>query len=80
MKTETLDTTNCQKVVELVHMAFREGLIEEGETWKLVVLIQKGDDEFWEIGIVDVLWKTVVVILNPHLGVHINLHEVLHGF
>ena len=49
-------------------------------TWKAVVLIPKGGRNFQLIGLVEVLLKAVMVILNFRLGAAINLHDVLHGF
>ena len=36
----------------------------EYATWKAVVLIPKGGGEYRGIGLVEVVWKEVVVILN----------------
>ena len=44
------------------------------------MLIPKGCGDFQRIGIVEVMCKTVVVVLNCCLGVAIDLHNILHGF
>ena len=45
----------------------------------MVVLIKKGEADFWGIGIIEVLWKKVVVILKLHLGASITPPNVLYG-
>ena len=80
MEIETLETSNWRKVVELIHTAFRDGRLAEEATWQALVLIPKGGGDFYIIGLVEVLCKTVAAILNCHLGAAINLHNMLHGF
>ena len=41
--------------------------------------LPKGKGEFRGIGLVEVIWKLLSLILHRRLAV-INLHEVLHGF
>ena len=43
------------------------------------MLIPKGGSDFQGYRIVEVLWKTVVVILNFQFDVAITLHSVLNG-
>ena len=43
-------------------------------------MIPKLGEDFWGIGLVEVLFKMVVVILNLCLGASITLHDVLHNF
>ena len=45
-----------------------------------VVLIPKGKGDYRGIGLVEVMWKVVAVILNRRLTSSITLHDVLHGF
>ena len=47
---------------------------------KTVVLIRKCKREFWDIGIVEVLCKTVASLLNQQLTVEIRYHDALHDF
>ena len=42
---EPSDLSQCNKVVELVWVDFREGRISEESVWKAVVLIPKGSEE-----------------------------------
>ena len=67
------------KVVELTQMAFRDGNLAEEATWLTVVLIPKGKGEFRGIGLVEVIWKLLTLILHRRLTT-IKLHDVLHGF
>ena len=43
---------------------FREGKLVEEATWQAVVLIPKGKKDYRGIGLVEVMWKVVAVILN----------------
>ena len=52
----------------------------EEATWQAVVLIPKGKGDYRGIGLVEVMWKVVAVILNRRLTSSITFHDVLHGF
>ena len=67
-------------MVEITQTEFREGNLAEEATWQTVVLIPKGKREFMGIGLVEVTWKVVAVILHRRLTTEIKLHEMLHGF
>ena len=67
------------KVVELTQMAFREGKLSEEATWQAMVMIPKVKGEFRGIGLVEVVWKLLTLILHCQLAA-IKLHDVLHGF
>ena len=69
-----------ERVVELVQTSFRDGDLAEEATWQAVVLIPKGKGDYWGIGLVEVMWKVVAVILNCRLTSSITFHDVLHGF
>ena len=68
------------KVVDLTQTAFQDGTLAEEATWQTVVLIPKGKGEFREIGLVEVIWKLLTIILHRRLTTGIKLHDVLHGF
>ena len=68
-----------EKVVELTQTAFREGKLAEEATWQAMVMVPKRKGEFWGIGLVEVIWKLLSLILHRRLAA-IQLHEVLHGF
>ena len=44
-----------------------------------MVLIPKGGGDYYVIGLVEVVWKVVTVILNFCLTTSIDFHVVLHG-
>ena len=67
-------------MVEITQTAFRDGKLAEEATWQTVVLIPKGKREFRGIGLVEVTWKVVAVILHRRLTAGIKLHDALHGF
>ena len=67
-------------MVELVQTAFREGELAEESTWQAVVLIPKGEKDYRGIGLVEVMWKVVAVILNCRFTSSITYHDALHGF
>ena len=48
--------------------------------WQVVVLITKGGKEYRGIGLVEVMCKVVVEILNQRLTASITSHEFLHRF
>ena len=52
----------------------------EEATWQAVVLIPKGRMEYHSIGLVKVVWKVVVVIINRRLTASITYHDFLHVF
>ena len=52
----------------------------EEATWQAVVLIQKGGSKYRGIGLVEVVWKAVAVILNRCFTASITYHNSLHGF
>ena len=66
-------------MVELIQTAFRDGDLAEEATWQAVVLIPKGKGDYRGIGLVEVMWKLVVVILNRRFTSSITFHDVLHG-
>ena len=76
---ETLDLFHWQKVLQLIHAAFREVWLTEETMWQAVVLIPKGGGDHYSIGLVEVVWKVGTVILNRRLTISIGFHGVLHG-
>ena len=68
------------RVVELIQTAFRDGKLAEEATWQAVVLILKVKGDYRGIGLVEVMWKVVPVILTRRLTSSITFHNVLHGF
>ena len=79
-KDDKTGAENWAWVVDLVQTAFWEGDLLEGSTRKAVVLIPKGKGDYRGIGLVEVIWKVVAVILNRRFTSSITFHDVLHGF
>ena len=52
----------------------------EEAAWQDVVLIPKKGGDYRGIGLVEVMWKTVAVILDHCFTVSITYQEPLHGF
>ena len=67
-------------VVELVHTAFQDRFLAEEATCQAVLLILKRVDEYPGIGIMEMVWKAVAVILNRLFTSSITYHNSLHGF
>ena len=54
-----------EKVVAIIHAAFREGELAAPCTWQMVVIIPQGrGTNFRGIGLVDLLWKIISGIIN----------------
>ena len=68
------------KVVEMTQTAFRDRKLAEEAAWQTVVMIPKGKGEFREIGLVEVTWKVMAVIIHRQLTTGLQLHDALHGF
>ena len=74
------DTNNWQKFVAIMQEMFRDGTMDGECMWKTVTLIPKGKRKFWGIGLVEVLWKYFVRLLNRRITSAIKYHDVLHKF
>ena len=72
--------TKREMVVKLVQTAFQYGFLAEEATWQAVVLIPKGGGDYRSIGLVEVVRKAVVVIINRGFTTSITYHDSLHGF
>ena len=78
-KDDKAGAENWAGVVDLVQTEFWEGDLAEESTWQAVVLIPKGKKDYRGIGLVEVMWKVVAVILNRRFTSSITYHDVLHG-
>ena len=50
-----------------------------GTAGDLVEGISEGKTDYWDIGLVEVMWKVVAAILNRRLTASITFHDFLHG-
>ena len=66
--------------MQLVQVMFGGGNVPGEVAWSTMVLILKEKGGYWEIGMVEVLWKLCLVVVNFHLKSSIVLHDALHGF
>ena len=48
--------------------------------WTTKFLIPKGSGEYREIGMVDIIWKVCMSIVNSGIRSYIVIHNNLHGF
>ena len=80
MGTEPLDMPNWQNVVALIQADLREGHLAEEAMCQAVVLITKRGGDYYGIGLIEVVRKVVMVIINFRLSNNISFHDVLHGF
>ena len=74
------DATNWLKAVAIVQAAFQDGTLAKECTCKIVILITKRKGYLRGIGIVKVLWKATVRLLNRCLMAAISFHDTLHMF
>jgi hypothetical protein len=74
------DDTLWQKLVYLIQHAFETGEIPDAMAWSVMVLLPKGGGDFRGIGLVEVIWKVVAIIINERFKSTISFHDTLHGF
>ena len=73
--------TNWQKVVAIVQVAFRDRTLAKESTWQGLILIPKGGSgELRSIGLVEVIWKDIAILLYQRLTAAITFHYVLYVF
>ena len=74
------DATNWMKVVAIVQAAFQDGTLAEEFMCKTVILITKRKGGFQGIGLIEVLCKSIVSLLNRRLMAEVSFHDTLHRF
>ena len=75
------DPWNWEKVIAIIHAAFRGLELVASCTWKTVVMIPKGvGTNSRSIGLVEVLCKAISGIINFRLSSSVQFHDNLHGF
>ena len=67
-------------MMRLVQLTFRDGTPPEELAWTTIVLIPKGKEKFWGIGLVKVVWKVCATVVNCRLRQEVVLHDDLHRF
>ena len=56
------------KVVDIIHSVFRDIYIHVECVWYMLVLVPKGNREFCEIGLVEVICKAVLGVASFRIG------------
>ena len=66
--------------MEIINLLFGTGELDKDCTWDTIVLIPKGIGEYHIIGLVEVLWKFIIINIDWCLSDSNELNDVLHGF
>ena len=61
---EKLDSTRWWIVVEIIQLLFRTGYFDTYCMWSTIVVILKGNEEYHIIGLVEVLWKIIIINID----------------
>ena len=72
MREKYLYTGHCGWVVGLVQTAFRDCILSTYCTWKMAVILKRGNGDFRGIGLVEVLWNTISGMITRHIQTVIN--------
>ena len=48
--------------------------------WLTVVLLPKGNGDYWGIGLLEISWKVIESIINWRIADKVTFHDALHGF
>ena len=62
-------------LVRLVQSAFYYGVVIEEVTLATMIFLNKVRGGYWGIGIVEVVWKVFVVVVNCRLKRSMSLHD-----
>ena len=77
---ERPDTDNLDRVVDILQTKFREVRLPEECTCNTVVITTKVNGEFRGIGLVEVLWKSLLRVVNWQIGAEVKFHYMIHIF
>ena len=66
--------------MDLVRTAFRDGTLLTDCTWKMVVLPPKVKVDYRGIGLIKVLYKTVLGLIKFQIGAYVTYYDTFHGF
>ena len=67
-------------VVELVQHCYRTGEFPTETTWSTVVLLPKADGGVRGIGLLDIVWKILMRIVDLRVKGAVSFHDTIHGF
>ena len=65
---ERPDTENWDRLVDILQTYFWGFRLPTELTWKVVVLITQGNGEFRGIGLIELLWKALLGVINWRIG------------
>ena len=71
---------NWNRVVELLQSCLRKRCVPIQLTWSTVVLLLKGNGDYWDIGLLEIIWKVIESIINGRIASKVIFHDALHGF
>ena len=49
-------------------------------SWSTVVLLPKGNGDYRGIGLLELSWKVIELIINRRIACKVTFHDALHGF
>ena len=70
---------NWDGVVDIIHTDFWDGRILAEFFWNMIVLFPEGNRELLGIGLIEVICKMVLGVVNCWIEAAVNFHDVLHG-
>ena len=69
-----------EMVVHIAQLMFRDGTVPVEIAWTKMALVLKGEGDYRDIGLLEVLWKVYAVVINCRLKRSVVIHNSLHGF
>ena len=66
-------------LVKTIQLSFRTGHLTEAALWSVMVITPKGGDQYWGIGLTEVIWKLIISMAN-HRVAEINIYDELQSF
>ena len=67
-------------MVSIIQLAFQKVRLPVEMNWTTMILILMGWGDYRGIGLVEMIWKKIISIINACLGMAISLHDSLHRF
>jgi hypothetical protein len=77
---ENPDTTRWDLLVRLLQHVYATGNIPTSLTYAVVVLLPKSDGGHRGIGLLEVIWKVLMSVIDVRMKTTITFHDALHGF
>ena len=67
-------------LVRIIQNNSKDGVVTEEVAWEIMVFLPKGRGEYWEIGLVEMVWKVFATVVNCRLKRSVTLRDALHAF